>query len=136
MMMIAKAVRPIRYDRYFLKFDLCVALFVAWLAMYLTDTAKDVRVLAWLAFSLLLLALYGRKRRDEFAEHCWRTATSVTFLMLILAPLTLQFGAGFVDGFMGWPKRTGGDPSFDGLVTFLFATFFATFEWTRFRGGR
>ena len=136
-------------DRYFLLFDLCALAFAAWLIMFVTGVGGEVRPLVALAFTLLLLALFSRDRRDEFAEHCWRTATSVTFLMLIIAPIGWAFVEGLILGFTTEQTRdianaaetaTGGvgkpyEPSFDGIVALLFATFFATFEWTRFRGG-
>ena len=134
------------YDRYFLMLDICGLLFATWAVGWMVrGDEKWVTVLgaAWL---IGLLVLFSRKRRDEFAEHCWRQATSATFGMLLIAPLLVSFLTGMAEGFMTEHARDAGravravsaepfEPSLDVILILLFGTFFLTFEWTRFRGG-
>ena len=135
------------YDRYFLMLDICALLFAAWaIAWSLRGDGGWVTLLgaAWL---IGLLVLHSRKRRDEFAEHCWRKATSVTFGMLLIAPLLVSFFAGILEGFTTEAARDAAngaavaatssedfEPSLDAILILLFGTFFTTFEWVRFRG--
>jgi len=132
-------------DRYFMWFDICTLLFISWLGMLAGGVGEDLRVLVWLGWALVLLALFSRKRRDEFAEHCWSTGTSAVFVGLLVIPVLWAFGLGLYDGFttehaqdvadVAAPRRQDPGPSLGTLVAILFAIFFARFQWTRFRGG-
>ena len=136
------------YDRYFLMFDICALLFAAWAVAWSVRGDGEWVTLLGAAWLIGLLVLHSRKRRDEFAEHCWRKATSVTFGMLLIAPLLVSFLSGIVEGFTTEAVRDaangpaiaaapseGFEPSLDAILILLFGTFFVTFEWTRFRGG-
>lgn len=125
-------VRVAGYDRYFLLFDLCCALFVASATMNAVGIENDWVTALEVGWALVLLALFSRKRRDEFAEHCWRTATSATFVMLLIAPTLWSFGAGIWHGFNDLPKVEHYELPIDAILGILFATFFVRFQWTRF----
>jgi uncharacterized membrane protein YfcA len=134
-MLITKSPQTPKFDRYFLMFDACAVLFMVLIVAEIAGYDHWLVSLLAVIWAVLLLSLFSRKRRDEFAEHCWQRATSATFVMLIIAPLALGFGAGIIDGFTGAqknPSTVGTEP----LVIILFATFYGVFEWTRFRGGR
>ena len=134
------------YDRYFLILDASAVLFVLWALSKAIDFGA-VETLVEIAWGLTLIALiWLGRRRDEFAEHCWREATSATFIMLLAAPILVSFLTGVVDGFTSEAARDAGnaaaaarsenfEPSLDAILILLFATFFASFEWSRFRGG-
>jgi hypothetical protein len=122
------------YDRYFLLFDLCCALFAAWLALEVAGFDNGWVVALEVFWTLLLLALFSRKRRDEFAEHCWRTATTATFVMLLIVPILWSVADGFIAGINDLPAVEDYEPPMDGVLAILFAAFFGSFQWTRFRG--
>ena len=133
------------YDRYFLKLDLCALAFSAWAIIWLVRGEEDWLTLLNAVWLVGLLILFSRERRDEFAEHCWRRATSATFGMLLAAPILVSFGAGVISGFTSEALGNSGtlvveqskdfEPSLDLLMLLCFGTFFSSFEWTRFRGG-
>jgi hypothetical protein len=124
------------YHRYFLMFDLCVLLFLAAKALELFAIDDTLRVGLGIGWLVLLLVLFSRKRRDEFANHCWAKAAETAFAMLLIAPFIVAFWTGLADGFADRP--TSRDLSFlwEDVADIVFLTFFAKFEWTRFRGGR
>lgn len=128
--------KPGQFDRYFLMFDACALLFLALIASEIAGYGGALVGALQVAWAALLLVLFPRKRRDEFAEHCWRRATSATFLMLVLAPIAIGFTTGLVDGFTHAPKRTDVHAGMDELIMILLATFHGVFEWTRFRATR
>ena len=125
--------------RYFLWLDLAAVLFAVAAITTATGIGYGVSSVTGAASQLILLGLL-RRRRDEFAEHCWRRATHATFTALLLVPLIYSFGSGLYEGFTGGPPSVGAPtglaemPSLNALVFVLLATFFAVFEWTRFRG--
>jgi hypothetical protein len=123
------------YDRYFMTIDLCTALFAAWAVMKVTGTDYAWEGPLEIGWSLILLALFSRRRRDEFADHCWRRATAATFVMLVVGPVLAAFFEGMWEGFRDMPRQTPYDPPLDLIVAILIATFFTSFQWTRFRGG-
>lgn len=126
-------------ERYFLWLDLAAALFAVAAIAAATGIGYGVSSVAGAASQLILLGLL-RRRRDEFAEYCWRRATRATFTALLLVPLIYSFGLGIYDGFIGTaapagpPTGLADGPPLGVLLFALFATFFISFEWTRFRG--
>ena len=127
--------RVLRPGRFFLQMDIATALFVLWAVLFVSSNGDDVRVLIQLAWTLMLFVLFFRRGQDEFWNACWRRATSAAFLALVVTPVTSGFIEGLMDGFMDRPAVRSAEPPFDAIVTVLFAAFFATFHWTRFRGG-
>ena len=134
------------YDRYFLMLDICGLLFATWAIGWIVRGEEDWVTVLGAVWLISLLVLFSRKRRDEFAEYCWRRATSATFGMLLIAPLLVSFLTGVVDGFTTEAARDAGnaaaaaqsegfEPSLDVILILLFGTFFTSFEWARFRGG-
>jgi hypothetical protein len=134
------------YDRYFLMVDISGLLFATWAVSWTVRGDESWVTMLGAAWLISLLVLFSRKRRDEFAEHCWRRATSATFGMLLVAPLLVTFVAGIAEGFMAEHARDAGlarasvrpedfRPPLDAILILIFGTFFVSFEWTRFRGG-
>jgi ABC-type phosphate transport system permease subunit len=134
------------YDRYFLMVDVSGLLFATWAVGWTVRGAADWVTLLGAVWLISLLVLFSRKRRDEFAEHCWRRATSATFGMLLIAPLLVTVIGLMAEGFMAEHARDSGlartpvrpedfEPSLGAILILLFGTFFLSFEWTRFRGG-
>jgi hypothetical protein len=125
--------------RYFLWFDGAALLFVLASIAVAAGVGHGVAAVLGGASQLILLGLLPR-RRDEFAEHCWRRATRATFTALLLVPLVWSFAFGIYAGFVGKAAPVGAPtsladvPSTGVLLFALFATFFASFEWMRFRG--
>ena len=125
--------------RYFLWFDGAALLFVLAAIAVGIGVGHGVAAVCGGASQLILLGLLQR-RRDEFAEHCWRRATRATFTALLLVPLAWSFACGVYAGLAGKAAPTGAPigladaPSVGVLLFVLLATFFASFEWTRFRG--
>lgn len=140
----AGAAKP---NRYFLWFDICTLLFVLWVGLVLAGVDEWPLVIAFLAWAVVLLAVF-RTSRDEFAEHCWRSATSAVFAGLLLVPIVWTFSEGLYVGFTTEHVRDVGritpndptlsnevGPDWEELTSILFTIFFARFQWTRFRGG-
>ena len=115
--------------RFFLLMDLAAVLFVLWAFLRLSEFLDPVtRNVVWAAWTLLLFAMLFRRGQDEFWELCWRKASAATFAGLLIVPPLILFVL----------PRAGQEAWFDHdvLVLILFAIFFATFQWTKSRGGR
>ena len=118
--------------RFFLLMDLASALFVLWAFLRLSEFLDPAtRNVIWVSWTLLLFAMLFRRGQDEFWDLCWRKASAATFAGLLILPPLILFALSFQEGV------TMGNARFDHdvLVILLFAIFFATFQWTRFRGG-
>jgi putative transcriptional regulator len=92
-------------NHYLLLVDICGALFVIWAVSRLVIGDEAWVTVVQAVWLIVLTLLYPSSRRDEFVEHCWRTATSATFLMLIAAPLLVAFGEGLMHGFAAGQAR-------------------------------
>lgn len=124
------------FNRYFLLFDLCFLLFVVAKVAELLgfdETIYGSLAFAWLA---VLIFLFSRKKRDEFAQYCWGKAAEFAFAILLIAPFLLAFGIGIADGLAGRERTVDAVFPWGEVVDVVFLAFFAAFEWARFRGGR
>ncbi len=119
------------FTRYFLLFDLCALLFAAWLLLLVTGLDSRWTLGLQFAWLLILIALFSRKRRDEFARYCWGKASEAAFAMLIVAPIVGAFAMGLIEGFTG--RDSAIDVTLDSVMAVVFATFFSVFEATRLR---
>lgn len=114
--------------RFFLLVDLASVLFVLWAFLRLSEFLDPLaRNVVWVSWTLLLFVMLFRHGQDEFWDLCWRKASAATFAGLLIVPPLILFTL----------SRTGQKVWFDHdvLVLVLFAIFFATFQWTRLRGG-
>jgi hypothetical protein len=99
-------------------------------------------IASWAWFATVVLGFFVLlKRRDEFAESCWRTAASAGFgiilVYLILAPYMLGFTSGMLEVFLNRPVDLAHYHVFDEATAALLvqiAVVITVFQYKRFRG--